>query len=44
MDFTEVLDSFKYIGSVNTRLPLFKHLSSELLASSKYTKQHENNI
>ncbi len=40
----KLLDSFKYIGSVNTRLPLFKHLSSELLASSKYTKQHKKTI
>ncbi len=40
----KLLDSFKYIGSVNTRLPLFKRLSSELLASSKYTKQHKKTI
>ena len=40
----KLLDSFKYIGSVNTRLPLFKHLSSELLAGSKYTKQHKKTI
>jgi len=40
----KLLDSFKYIGSINTRLPLLKHLSSELLAGSKNTERHKKTI
>lgn len=37
-------DSFKYIGSVNTRLPLLKNLTSDLLANPKFSKKEKNQV
>lgn len=35
---------FKYIGTVNLRLPLLKNLTSDLLANSKLSKKEKNKI
>jgi len=40
----KLLDSFKYLGTVNRLLPLFQKLSSGLMTASKYSKRDKKNI
>lgn len=40
----KLLDAFKYIGTVNRRLPLLKSLTTDLLASSKLSKKEKLKI
>lgn len=40
----KLLDSFKYIGAVNRKLPLFKNLSSDLLNKERFTRKYKQNI
>lgn len=40
----KLLDSFKYIGIVNRRLPLLKNLTSNLLEKNKISKQEKKQI
>ena len=40
----KMVEAFAYIGSVNRRLSLFKHLSSDLLAESKFTERSKKTI
>jgi hypothetical protein len=40
----KLAESFKYIGTVNLRLPLLKNLTSDLLANSKLSKKEKNKI